>query len=739
MRTSIQSHSSASSLHSAAAFARSIVFPNRKSRRWLAAAFIAALACVATAQVPQLVNYQGRVAVNGVNFNGPGAFRFALVNAGVNVSVQATATAVRTGAFITSVSVTHGGAGYGVAPVVTFSGGGGTGATAQATVAGGVVTEITVLNAGSGYSSLPTVVIAPPPANLAYTTYWSNDGTSTGGTRPAAAVSLPVTKGLYSVLLGDTSLTNMAALPAGVFAHADVRLRVWFDDGVNGPQLLAPDQRIAAVGYAMMANSAQSAQTVADGAITADKIADGAVSSAKIAAGAVGGTQLATGAVSADKIAPGAITSTQLAKPPRSGTVASSSLDIQFNQAAFTVPFSPPFGTPPVITLGVRAASGTAWQPTVWITASATASFSGRFAVPAEPVVPDSSGGSFASLLVVDGNPAVAYNDISTSDLKFIRATDPSGTAWAAPVTLDSDGIVGYFAKLALVNGNPAVAYLDSTNSDLKFIRATDASGTAWGTPAIIDSESGVTSNGAISLAVINGYPAIAYYDPFNDDLKFVRATDENGTAWGTPAILDSEGDVGTHASLAVVNGNPAVAYRDQTNKHLKFVRATDPSGTAWAAPATLDSNENVGGYASLAVVDGNPAIAYCDFNNDDLMFVRATDASGTVWGTPTTLDSAGSVGAHASLAVVDGRPAVAYREFLQSDLKYIRATNASGTDWGSPITLDSVGSVGFSASLAVVNGSPAIAYCDSTNRDLKFVRPELPASLAIDWIALEP
>ena len=32
-----------------------------------------------------------------------------------------------------------------------------------------------------------------------------------------------------------------------------MRLRVWLDDGVNGSQLLTPDQRIAAVGYAMVA------------------------------------------------------------------------------------------------------------------------------------------------------------------------------------------------------------------------------------------------------------------------------------------------------------------------------------------------------------------------------------------------------------------------------------------------------------------------------------------------------
>jgi len=144
---------------------------------------VLSLVTLASAQVPQMINYQGRVAVGdpAVNFNGTGEFKFALVN-------------------------------------------------------------------GDGSAS-----------------YWSNDGTSTDGSEPTAAVSLTVTKGLYSVLLG----ANMTAIPNSVFANSDVRLRVWFNDGTNGSQLLTPDQRIAAVGYAMAAS------TVADGAITSDKLASG--------------------------------------------------------------------------------------------------------------------------------------------------------------------------------------------------------------------------------------------------------------------------------------------------------------------------------------------------------------------------------------------------------------------------------------------------------------------------------
>jgi hypothetical protein len=153
------------------------------------------------AQVPQLVNYQGRVAVDAVNFEGAGQFKFALVNSDGTI------------------------------------------------------------------------------------TFWSNDGTSAGGNEPAAAVTLTVAKGLYSLLLGDIALGNMTPIPASVFTNPDVRLRVWFDDGTNGSQLLSPDQRLAPAAY------------LADGTVTTASIANGAVTGSNIAPASIDGTNIAPGSL----------------------------------------------------------------------------------------------------------------------------------------------------------------------------------------------------------------------------------------------------------------------------------------------------------------------------------------------------------------------------------------------------------------------------------------------------------
>ena len=220
--------------------------------------FLCATAHFAAAQVPGLLNYQGRVAVGGTNFTGTGQFKFALVDAGTNATRQATAAAHRSGQFVFTVDVADGGAGYASAPGVSFSGGGGTGAAAHALVGGGAVTSVVVDAAGSGYTSDPGVSIVAPPVTTTYRTFWSN-GTST--------VSLPVTKGLYGVLLGDTSVANMAALAPAVFTNSDVRLRVWFDSG-SGLQQLVPDQRVAAAAYALAVPASGIAGTLSDGVLS---------------------------------------------------------------------------------------------------------------------------------------------------------------------------------------------------------------------------------------------------------------------------------------------------------------------------------------------------------------------------------------------------------------------------------------------------------------------------------------
>jgi hypothetical protein len=95
------------------------------------------------------------------------------------------------------------------------------------------------------------------------TSYWSNDGTSSGGGEPSSSVKIEVEGGLFNVLLGDTSLTNMTQpLSASVFSGTDRYLRVWFSTSSGGTFTLLGDQRISSVPFALQAQEAANADTL---------------------------------------------------------------------------------------------------------------------------------------------------------------------------------------------------------------------------------------------------------------------------------------------------------------------------------------------------------------------------------------------------------------------------------------------------------------------------------------------
>ena len=155
-------------------------------RRFLLA-FLAVIAAAilseAQGQVPNLLNYQGRVLVRGTAFTGTGQFKFTLVS-------------------------------------------------------------------GNGTQN-----------------YWSNSADNNNDGQPDISVPVAVNGGLFSVSLGDTNLSGMAALPVSVFTNGAVHLRIWFNDGTNGFYQLTPDQPLTSAAYAMMTAN------VADGTITAAKLA----------------------------------------------------------------------------------------------------------------------------------------------------------------------------------------------------------------------------------------------------------------------------------------------------------------------------------------------------------------------------------------------------------------------------------------------------------------------------------
>ena len=173
------------------------------------------------------------------------------------------------------------------------------GSTANADVPGIITYQGRVTSHDTNFSGMGQFRFALVRPGLPSTTLWSQDGKET----PVNTLSIPVNQGLFTVGLGDTNIPGMLnTIPSAIFDTAEVSLRIWFNDGVNGFAQLTPDQRLTSTAYALRAAN------VPDGAITGAKIATGAVGNSDLADGIVTTPKLSNAAVTSAKLADGSVT-----------------------------------------------------------------------------------------------------------------------------------------------------------------------------------------------------------------------------------------------------------------------------------------------------------------------------------------------------------------------------------------------------------------------------------------------
>lgn len=278
------------------------------------------------------------------------------------------------------------------------------------------------------------------------------------------------------------------------------------------------------------------------------------------------------------------------------------------------------------------------------------------------------------SAALVAGNPALLFRD-TTESIRYARAFDAEGSGWTPSASVASGTI---YSNLADVGGLPAIAWKD-TGGAMILRRCDDVAGFGgWDFSLILVPFYDATH---VSLAMVSGRPAVAFRESASGDLRYLRADDAAGTSWPTAfpgsdfsVLLDSTGDTGFDPCMLEVDGRPAVAYRNGTDGDLRFVRANDAEGSAWGTPVVVDGSANdVGTAPFMTIVSGVPCISYHDATNLDVLFARASDASGSVWSPPVTVDGPNAMGTMTSIADVQGFPALLYHDATDGSLKFAR------------------------------------------------------------------
>jgi hypothetical protein len=243
-----------------------------------------------------------------------------------------------------------------------------------------------------------------------------------------------------------------------------------------------------------------------------------------------------------------------------------------------------------------------------------------------------------------NGCLGVCYYDISQDRVIYKYSMDSDGKVWSDAIIPDDDSSIG-LVNLIVVDGFPAIAYIynDGVNDEWRYIRATDSNGSVWGAyVTLVTSTTGVNFLPVtLNLLNVNGAPAVFYNDE-NGRAKVIHSNDSDGTSWGSSINISN---LTNHQimNVKIVNGNPAVVAKSNAVNNVYYVRANNAGGTSWpvAASQLYKNVNNVaqtitvnGGYSScdMSMVDGSLCIAISELSSNDLFLNVANDINGASW-----------------------------------------------------------------------------------------------------------
>ncbi|MFN8535067.1 MAG: hypothetical protein U0556_16130 [Dehalococcoidia bacterium] len=611
--------------------------------------------------------------------------------------------------------------------------------------------------------------------------FWSNDGTSVAGGPPTTAVPLNVVDGVFSVLLGDTTLSGMTvALSPTVFSSGERALRIWFAGGAGGPfTVLTPDQRVSSVPYAFVADKALNADLLGglDASAFQRRIADACPAGQainKVTAG--GGIECATITGTTSSGITGIVAGVGLAGGGVTGTVslAVNTATIQ-SRIATGCPTGQAMigvagdGTPTCTTFGtvtgVTAGAGLTGGGLSGIVALSleTATIQSRVdgvcgalqivainadgRVNCDPyarsiasgstgfITVESAGvvGEYTSITIgADGLPLIAYRDASNAELKVVRCGNLLCSAGNTTAVIDSAGDVGYDTSITIgADGLPVMSYrTGSPTGGLRFAKcaSVDCLALAGGSPVTIDG--GVNAQYTAIAVGADGFPVISYYDASAgvQDLKVAKCGNADCTV-SSITTVDATNNVGLYSSIAIgFDGLPVISYHDGTGLNLNVVKCGNPTCTAGNIITPVDSTGTVGLYTSIAIgPDGLPVVShYGSLTNLGLRVSRCGTFSCSANNVTVAVDPVLNVGLYSSVAIgADGLPVIGYYDSVADSLKVAKC-GTPGCALGSVITttVDIGGDVGQYSSITIgTDGLPVVSYQanSAVSGDLKF------------------
>jgi|GEM_PF-6610464 len=235
------------------------------------------------------------------------------------------------------------------------------------------------------------------------------------------------------------------------------------------------------------------------------------------------------------------------------------------------------------------------------------------------------------------------------------------------------------------------------------------------------------------SIAASGSNVYICYYDDGTDDLKLVKSEDW-GTTWDEPIVLDSTGSVGNACSICVSGGHIYISYVDSTNDNLKIAWSAN-SGLTWNTGTVYSCNEIQDYSTSIAIAGQVLYISCCRLTGGttaDLYMARSTCDT---WGAPgawsiNSIYTSGNVGMYNSISVIDGSTNsndtvyISFSDTTSGGMLRLARSSNSGSTWSYYIIEDHASdNVGYFNSISSYSNYVYVSYYDATTLTLRFSR----------------
>lgn len=176
--------------------------------------------------------------------------------------------------------------------------------------------------------------------------------------------------------------------------------------------------------------------------------------------------------------------------------------------------------------------------------------------------------GYFSSIAIgADGFPVIGYQDGAAGSLKVAKCSNIACTGLVTLTTVDDPGnVVGAFASLAVgVDGNPVIAYQDVTASRVKVAKCANPACSGSATITTINDTTNAVGEYTDLAIGSDGFPVLTYRDDTVGALKTAKCSNAACTGTSVIAVLDDPSGTngGWYGSIAIgTDGLPVVSYQ---------------------------------------------------------------------------------------------------------------------------------------------------------------------------------